>query len=153
MPRICSPSLVTTISFRHRAADTLHEPDALMWCWCAGKTKSLQSTNIGPCALQVTVAKEMATVRPRNRSHCSQIKPVHPSPILVTGDSVTLHTHNSTHMFNKHIHTFFYGPPFTFFSPFSFLPFITSFSGCPSLLLVPLFQILLFPSLSLKWTS
>lgn len=52
------PSLVTTISFYHRAADMIHEPEDWMWCWCAGQMKSPQSTNIGFCALQVTVAKE-----------------------------------------------------------------------------------------------
>lgn len=59
LPWICSPSPVTTISFHNRDADMIHEPDALMWCWCAGQMKSLQSTNIGFCALQVTVAKEL----------------------------------------------------------------------------------------------
>lgn len=42
-------SLVTTISFYHRAADMIHEPEDLMWCWCAGQMKSPQSTNIGFC--------------------------------------------------------------------------------------------------------
>lgn len=103
------PSLVTTISFYHRAADMIHEPEDLMWCWCAGQMKCPQSTNTGSCALQVTVAKEpfhTAELEIGLTVAKSTQSTPHPSPTPVTGDSVTQHTHNSTHMFNKHIHTF-----------------------------------------------
>lgn len=103
------PSLVTTISFNHSAADMIREPEDLMWCWCARPMECPQSTNTGSCALQVTVAKEpfhTAELEIGLTVAKSTQSTPHPSPTPVTGDSVTQHTHNSTHMFNKHIHTF-----------------------------------------------
>lgn len=153
------PSLVTTISFYHRAADMIHEPEDLMCCWCAGQMKSPQSSNISFCALQVTVAKEPFHTAELEigLTVAKSTQSTPPQPLSLETALHSTHIILHTCSINTYTHSFF-APLFPFLSPFSFLPFITTFGGSPSLLLLPLFpntslSLAPSPSPSLKWTS